>query len=87
MTPEQQEFYEKLGDALAEVTQQVTSGKKYINRNFLPIYEAAQKLHDLWPTLCELDEWLGCEYDSEVKMVIKCAHPFISKAVGCKERA
>lgn len=60
MTPEQQEFYEKLGDALslcdAEKDVPALEWLKALNL----INEAAQKLHDLWPTLCE-PEWQPIE--------------------------
>lgn len=60
MTPEQQEFHEKLGDALnlcdAEKDVPSLEWLKALN----VINEAAQKLHDLWPTLCEA-EWQSIE--------------------------
>lgn len=59
MTPEQKAFNEKLKDSL----EGLTNSSPYLNDMDIDklrvILEAAQKLHDLWPTLCELDEGIS----------------------------
>lgn len=54
MTPEQQEFYEKLRDALALTIHDFF--EKYGETPCKIRVDAMEKLHDLWPTLCDLDE-------------------------------
>ena len=63
MTPEQKQFYEKLGDALAEVREDLEDNPEYMtdfDYDLMRVTKAAQKLHDLCPTLCE-PEWQPIE--------------------------
>lgn len=81
MKTKQKEFYDKLGDALK--CYGLKNTQKFLDEyNQWPdavINEAAQKLHDLWPSLCELDEVGKQLSDKELIEDVRNTEPYITE--------